>query len=65
MLPITENREQVLDHAREEIWTSIDHLTNSLQDCLALGDYPAAQKLGMIVNALWDLVKPVPEQING
>lgn len=60
MLPVTEGRDELANHAREEIWASIDRLTNACQDCFSLGDYPAAHRVGMIVNALWDLVKPVP-----
>lgn len=61
MLPVTEGRDELTAHAREEVWTAIDHLTNACQDCFALGDYPAASRIGLIVNAMWDLVKPVPE----
>ena len=65
MLPVTEGREGLTTHAREEVWTAIDHLTNAASDCFSLGDYPASSRLGLIVNALWELVKPVPEPQNG
>lgn len=61
MLPVTEGRDEILAHAREEIWTAIDHLTNATSDCFSTGDYPASSRLGLIVEALWNLVKPIPE----
>ncbi len=64
MLPVTtkEELESHVSSARAEVWAAVDRLTNACQDCYLAGDYPAAQRIAIICAALWDLVKPVPNE---
>ncbi len=47
--------------ALNQVWVSIDALTEAIVLCYQCGKYETARNLGMVVGALWEIVKPVPE----
>lgn len=55
MLPEPTQYEPLIDHVIEECTTSLDHLTNAVQDLLCAGRYFDAAKLTWLVEGVRDV----------